>query len=314
MAETTKPYPSPEKLSEQLVNLCWRIAVELRAIYTTVQTKLSQSDADKLYLGIKDKAVSATTADSATKATQDGSGNVISQTYAKNSSLPSTMTAATSSAAGKGGTVPTPVAGANTKFLRGDGTWQTALTEHQSLVGYAKTTDLSAYAKSSDIPTDVSELNNDAGYATTAQIPTKLSDLTNDLDVESTEISTETYSITETATTPQSYALGDFAHILVFVDSVLAVDGVAYGITGGTTLQFWDVLPVGAEVVVVKFVTSGSVRPTPTFAIDSAPSTTSMNALQNKVVTASFNALQSSFNALQSSIDAAYAAYAAEVA
>ena len=125
MAETTKPYPSPEKLSEQLVNLCWRIAVELRAIYTTVQTKISQSDADKLYLGIKGKAVSATTADSATKATQDGSGNVISQTYAKTSALPTAMKGATASAAGSAGTVPAPEAGANAKYLRGDGTWQT---------------------------------------------------------------------------------------------------------------------------------------------------------------------------------------------
>lgn len=119
-----KPYTSPSKLSEQLVNLCWRIATELRAVYNTVQTRLTQSDADKLYLGINAKAASATTADSATKATQDASGNVISQTYAKNSSLPSTMTAATASAAGKGGTVPAPAAGANTKFLRGDATWQ----------------------------------------------------------------------------------------------------------------------------------------------------------------------------------------------
>lgn len=122
MAE--KPYPSPSKLSEQLQNLCWRIAVELRAIYNTVQTKISQDDADKLYLGIKGKAVSATTADSATKATQDGSGNVITQTYAKTSSIPTAMKGATASVAGSAGTVPAPAAGANAKFLRGDGTWQ----------------------------------------------------------------------------------------------------------------------------------------------------------------------------------------------
>ena len=34
------------------------------------------------------------------------------------------MTAATASAAGKAGFVPAPAAGAQTKFLRGDGTWQ----------------------------------------------------------------------------------------------------------------------------------------------------------------------------------------------
>ena len=37
----------------------------------------------------------------------------------------SNMTAATSSAAGKAGLVPAPAAGAQAKFLRGDGTWQT---------------------------------------------------------------------------------------------------------------------------------------------------------------------------------------------
>lgn len=38
----------------------------------------------------------------------------------------SNMTAATASAAGKAGLVPAPAAGAQSKFLRGDGTWQTA--------------------------------------------------------------------------------------------------------------------------------------------------------------------------------------------
>lgn len=38
------------------------------------------------------------------------------------------MTKATASAAGKAGLVPIPSAGAQTKFLRGDGTWQTAYT------------------------------------------------------------------------------------------------------------------------------------------------------------------------------------------
>lgn len=37
----------------------------------------------------------------------------------------SNMTAATASAAGKAGLVPAPAAGAQAKFLRGDGTWQT---------------------------------------------------------------------------------------------------------------------------------------------------------------------------------------------
>lgn len=40
------------------------------------------------YLGISAKAASATTADTATKATQDGSGNVITTTYAKKTEIP----------------------------------------------------------------------------------------------------------------------------------------------------------------------------------------------------------------------------------
>lgn len=61
----------------------------------------------------------------ATKATQDGSGNVITTTYAKQADLPSVMGGATASAGGSSGLVPSPEAGANTKFLRGDATWQT---------------------------------------------------------------------------------------------------------------------------------------------------------------------------------------------
>lgn len=44
----------------------------------------------------------------------------------------SNMTGATSSAAGKAGLVPAPAAGANTKFLRGDGTWQTVSSSSSS--------------------------------------------------------------------------------------------------------------------------------------------------------------------------------------
>lgn len=50
-------------------------------------TAFKQTDADKLYLGKTAKAVSATSADSATKATQDASGNVITTTYATKDEL-----------------------------------------------------------------------------------------------------------------------------------------------------------------------------------------------------------------------------------
>lgn len=141
-----------------------------------------------------------------------------------------------------------------------------------------------------------------------------------------TTIETETHTITATATSAQSYDIGTCAYVMVFVNSVLGVDGVTYGITGGTTLQFADVLPVGTEVVIVKFKSAGSVVPTPTYAIDSALSATSTNAVQNKVVKAAIDAkadeaqvneilspLNTKVTSLQASIDSAYAKYVAEI-
>lgn len=69
---------NPKNLTEQLLNLCERLAVEMRALFNTVNTKLGKTE----------KAVSAKTADTATasvtatKATQDASGNIITSTYA----------------------------------------------------------------------------------------------------------------------------------------------------------------------------------------------------------------------------------------
>ena len=146
----------------------------------------------------------------------------------------------------------------------------------------------------------------------------------------STTIEAETHTITETATSAQSYSIGNCAYVMVFVNSVLGVDGVTYGITGGTTLQFTDVIPVGSEIVIVKFKTAGSVTPTPTYAIDSVLSATSTNAVQNKVVKAAIDAkadettvsslisetvtpLNTTVTNFQASIDSAYAKYVAEI-
>lgn len=54
---------------------------------TAASTYLSKTDAASTYLGKTAKAASATTADSATKATQDASGNVITSTYAKKTDI-----------------------------------------------------------------------------------------------------------------------------------------------------------------------------------------------------------------------------------
>lgn len=136
----------------------------------------------------------------------------------------------------------------------------------------------------------------------------------------STTIEAEMHTITEAATSAQSYDIGTCAYVMIFVNSVLGVDGVTYGITGGTTLQFTDVLPVGSEVVIVKFKTAGSV--TPTYAIDSALSATSTNAVQNRVVKAAIDAkadstavttVDTKVTNLQASINSAYAKFVAEI-
>ena len=77
---------SPKNLTEQLLNLCERLAVEMRALFNTVDTKLGKTE----------KAVSAKTADTATtsvtatKATQDASGNIITSTYLTKANASST--------------------------------------------------------------------------------------------------------------------------------------------------------------------------------------------------------------------------------
>lgn len=60
---------------------------------------------------------------SATSAKQDASGNVITETYATKSELPSAMTGATASTDGESGLVPAPAAGDEEKLLTGDGNW-----------------------------------------------------------------------------------------------------------------------------------------------------------------------------------------------
>lgn len=181
-----KPYPTPANLSEQLVNLGWRLATEMRALYNTVKTKISKADADAAYLGKTAKAASAKTADVATKASQDGNGKNIASTYALKTDVPTAMKGATSTAAGSAGTVPAPAAGAQAKFLRGDGTWQTALTS-QTQADWNATSGVAAIKNKPTIPTKTSQLTNDSNFATGA-IPTKVSQLTNDSGYLTTQV------------------------------------------------------------------------------------------------------------------------------
>lgn len=185
MAE--KPYPSPANLTEQLQNLCWRLAVEMRALYNTVKTKMTKAEADDAYLGKTAKAASATKADTATKATQDAKGNVIDQTYAKNSAIPTVMKGATSAAAGAAGTVPAPAAGDQNKFLTGRGAWASALTS-QTQADWNATSGVAAIKNKPTIPSKTSQLTNDSNFATTGAIPTKVSQLTNDSGYLTTQV------------------------------------------------------------------------------------------------------------------------------
>lgn len=92
---------------------------------------------------------------------------------AKNVNIPaySNMTAATADAAGKAGLVPAPAAGAQGKFLRGDGTWQTppnttygaATTSAAGLMSAADKTKLDGIAAGA---------TQNTGYRYTATIPT----------------------------------------------------------------------------------------------------------------------------------------------
>jgi hypothetical protein len=105
------------------------------------------------------------TVPAATKATQDSSGQAINTTYIKNLTVSgkvitftrgdnttgtittqdtnttySNMTAATADAAGKAGLVPAPAAGAQAKFLRGDGTWQVPTNTDSKVLQTVSTT------------------------------------------------------------------------------------------------------------------------------------------------------------------------------
>ena len=217
MAE--KPYPTPSNLTEQTVNLCWRLASEMRAIYSTVKDKVNKADADAAYLAIEGKAVDAVKADSATKATQDGNGKVIADTYALKTSVPTQMVGATSSVAGSAGTVPAPAAGKQNSFLQGNGTW-TAISIPTKV---STLTNDSGYITSSSLPTKVSQLTNDSGYLTSHQdlssyakitaIPTKVSQLVNDSGYLTTQADLTGYAKTTDIPTKVSQLTNDSGYL-----------------------------------------------------------------------------------------------------
>ena len=93
---------SPSNFFDQIKNLCEEQALQLKAVlnkfssYLTgseiEETYLKKTDASSQYLGKTAKASSASTADLATKATQDSSGNNIVNTYATKNSVTESLT------------------------------------------------------------------------------------------------------------------------------------------------------------------------------------------------------------------------------
>lgn len=260
-----KPYPTPANLSEQLVNLGWRLATEMRALYNTVKTKISKTDADAAYLGKTAKAASAKTADVATKATQDGNGKVIASTYALKTSVPTAMKGATSTAAGSAGTVPAPAAGAQAKFLRGDGTWQTALTS-QTQADWNATSGVAAIKNKPTIPSKTSQLTNDSNFATTGAIPTKVSQLTNDSGYLTTQVradwnATEGYGVINNKPTIPT-KVSDLTNDSGFLTTQQQVDWNAT--SGVTAIKNKPTIPTKTSQLQNDsgFSTSGGIAPT----------------------------------------------------
>ena len=138
---------NPKNLTEQLLNLCERLAVEMRALFNTVDTKLGKTE----------KATSAKTADTATasvtatKATQDASGNIITSTYATKAEM-------TQGLAGKANSSHTHTIANVTglqnaldgKQAKGDYATNTALT--QGLAGKANSSHTHTKAQITDFP------------------------------------------------------------------------------------------------------------------------------------------------------------------
>lgn len=102
-----------------------------------------------------------------------------------------------------------------------------------------------------------------------------------------------------------TYPMGDAVNVLVFINSVLAIEGDAYGIAS-KNIVFNQPLSAGTEICLVKFVSVGSITPSISLTLDSALSESSTNAVQNR-------AIAQKFAEIQASIDALYAKYAAEL-
>lgn len=130
---------------------------ELNSVKNTANSALTKTLADGYYLAKTGKATTAGTADRANALTTarsigitgavtgagvsfNGTSNININTTAVDGTKVSTFTAATASTAGTVGAVPAPSAGAQAKFLRGDGTWQVPTNTDTKVVQTQSTT------------------------------------------------------------------------------------------------------------------------------------------------------------------------------
>lgn len=130
---------------------------ELNLVKNTANSALTKTLADGYYLAKTGKATTAGTADRANALTTarsigitgavtgagvsfNGTANININTTAVDGTKVSTFTAATASTAGTVGAVPAPSAGAQAKFLRGDGTWQVPTNTDTKVVQTQSTT------------------------------------------------------------------------------------------------------------------------------------------------------------------------------
>ncbi len=118
-------YITKNYLKTQFNNFADRIAA-IFARKTDVPTKTSQLQNDSGFKTTDSNTTYALSKSGSTITLTGSDGSKSSVTDSDTNTTYGNMKAATASAAGKAGLVPAPAAGAQSKFLRGDGTWQPA--------------------------------------------------------------------------------------------------------------------------------------------------------------------------------------------
>lgn len=118
-------YITKNYLKTQFNNFADRIA-SIFARKTDVPTKTSQLQNDSGFKTTDSNTTYALSKSGSTITLTGSDGSKSSVTDSDTNTTYGNMKAATASAAGKAGLVPAPAAGAQSKFLRGDGTWQPA--------------------------------------------------------------------------------------------------------------------------------------------------------------------------------------------